>query len=200
MSGGFTHIPIYNTGESLTLAEACDTPLADSAGIRIDGVRTLDDMHDLFIAQGRQLLLGANIEVPSIQHAMRNMRNPHKRETSFMRQDESADIETYVLVPFVGQYNFPDINRAEAQFNAPLRISLGFRKLLPDDKESGAVTTLRVLPDPGSPLNDFKVVKDTHIVKTDTTPDNISKMLWGNNRSTSEIKGFLGRVGLKPAY
>lgn len=189
-------IPLGPTGETILLSEALERPLADTVGIEVGGMSSRTDLHKLLIAQGGLMLNGAGIRTPDLDHALRQLSAVHGRE-EVLYPDEQDNIEiiAQVLTPFAPNFGY-DVDE-EAALGKPLRMTFGFTSLIDTEENEpyvGIRCNLWVTKDHQSPLNTRRVLKESFGRFSGHSREEVSKRLWGFQRSRGVSAPFVNRT------
>lgn len=174
----------YNgpTGEVMSVHDAAQHSLAERVGIEISGIQSANDIRRLYVAQGAQLLIHAEISVRYMDSATRNLRNSTKHEALFDEITDTNQPRAYVIPAFAPPRGFD--YQEEQERGKPMRMSFGFVFEQPDDSFAVLRPTLWITRSKQNP-HDIKVIKNTKEPLLTDSVDEVNYALWHTSRDAS---------------
>ncbi len=203
------YIPAEFSAEHIPFEAAAGVDLS-SPGTRVEGLQTVDDLHQLLLAQGSTMLTSYDPDITprELDTSLRNIRKTHKNEPYFF--DELPDgcrnsgLWVQTLVPYVPQYGWdPEL---EATLGIDTRISFALVREVYDVKSDDHIVTfwaqinMWLMPDRQSPeLGAMKVQKDMCGIKDFTDQARLEAKLYSRERSRDKSRRLAARYTVAAA-
>jgi len=173
----------------------------DAFGIEVTDIPNMEGLYQLYRAQGAFLLENTGTEAPDAEWALRQLDDPHIRESGLRATEDAVGVTPLaarVLVPYAPQYGYRQ--KQEIELGKPLRLSLGvYRPTQGGSKPvfNVARTTLWVCTDRRTAGYPDMVRKDVAKPRTNLNAEDLERFLTNPQRAEARTTFVTQQLALR---